>query len=242
MSARGANQTLLVMNNPNYWRNVAMKAVVGRPLEDITYAVFTEFLIQHKDPGHRFTVYPQLSLKWKPEEETDRRAEVPDVGVGNFTSPGTIPSFKLRFGVEAKRALDIMVSLPAAASLVTNDDVVTAFHRLSFQAKNQAKAAVKNHYPISQGAATVQWILLIGPYWTPVTFGPFTDAQLTVRAHKTSSSEDWKESARERKRAAGPPAALSELFLLCEKASSQRLEGIITSTDAAAVPLINAMY
>jgi hypothetical protein len=176
------------------------------------------------------------------EEESDRRAEVPDVGVGNFTSPGTIPLFKLRFGVEAKRALDIMASLPAAASLIGNDDVITAFHRLSFQAKNQAKAAVKNHYPISQGTATVQWILLIGPYWAPVTFGPFTEAQLTVRAHKTSSSEDWKESARERKRAAGPPAALSELYLLCEEASSQRLEKIITSTDAAAVPLINAMY
>ena len=218
-----------------------MKAVVGSPLEDVTYAVFTEFLIEHKNPGHRFIVYPQLSLKWKPEDENDRRAEVPDVGVGNFTLPGTNPPFKLRFGVEAKRAIAVMESLPPASSLRANDDVLTAFHHLSYQAKNQAKAAIKNYYPISHGTDTVQWILLIGPYWVPVTFGPFTDAQLTVRAHKTSSSADWKESAKERKRVAGPPAALQEIFLLSEDASAKRLEEIISSTDEAAETLINAL-
>jgi len=219
-----------------------MKAVVGRPLEDVTYAVFTEFLIEHKNPGDRFIIYPQLSLKWKPQDERDRRAEVPDVGVGNFTLPGTNPPFKLRFGVEAKRSLDAMKSLPPASSLSTNDDVLTAFHHLHYQAKNQAKAAIKNLFPISHGTDTVDWILLVGPYWVPVTFGAFTDAELTVRAHKTSSSADWKESAKEIKRVAGPPAALQELFLLCDDASAQRLEEIIASTDAAAKPLIDALH
>jgi len=79
------------MNNHTYRRNVAMKAVVGRPREDVTYAVFTEFLIEHKNPGDRFIIYPQLSLKWKPQDESDRRAEVPDVGVGQSTSCRLLP-------------------------------------------------------------------------------------------------------------------------------------------------------
>ena len=216
-----------------------MKAVANRPREDVTYAVFTEFLVSHKTPDYRFIVYPQLSLKWKPEEDGDKRAEVPDVGVGNFTIPGADPPFKLRFGVEAKRALPVMESLPPPASLLKNPNVVTAFHSLSFQAKNQAKAAIKNRYPIS--GDTIQWILLIGPYWMPVVFGPFTEAELTVRAHKASPSADWAESAIEIRRINDPPLALHELFLLCEATSVHRLEEIVASTDVISQPLQTAM-
>ena len=48
------------------------------------------------------------------------------------------------FGVEAKRSIAVMESLPPAASLIIHDDVIIAFHHLSFQAKNQAKAAIRN--------------------------------------------------------------------------------------------------
>jgi hypothetical protein len=74
-----------------------------------------------------------------------------------------------------------METLPPAASLTTHDDVITAFHHLFFQAKNQAKAAVGNGYPIIQNGNMVLWILLIGPYWMPLMFRPSTDAELTVR-------------------------------------------------------------
>lgn len=151
----------------------------------------------------------------------------------------TNPPSKLRFGVEAKRALDAMESLPPASSLLTNKDALSVFHKLVYQA--EAKAAIKNYYPISHGANTVHWILLVGSYWVPVTFGPFTDAQMTVRPHKTSPSADWKESAMERRRVTGPPTALQENFLLCEDASAQRLEEILASTDRDAEPLINAL-
>jgi hypothetical protein len=112
-----------------------------------------------------------------------------------------------------------MEFLPPAASLITCDPVVIAFQRLAFQARNQAKAATKNGYPIAQNGSTVEWILLIGPYWTPVTSGPFTDAQLNVHALKPTPSADWKETVREDKifRASAPP--LQELFLLSDDAS-----------------------
>ena len=121
------------MPTSTYWKNVALKAVVNSPQEDIVYAVFTEFLTQLQSPQERFVIYPQLSLKWKPHAEQDRRAEVPDVGVGNLTLPGTSPTFKLRFGVEAKRSTEAMQSLPSPSTILAQDDVITAFHRLFFR-------------------------------------------------------------------------------------------------------------
>ena len=94
-----------------YQRNLAEKAVIGRPTEDILYAVFNEFAILHQQ-RHRFVIYPQMNLKWKPQNTRDRRSEVPDFGLGNFTLPNSSPNFKLRCGIEAKRAIDIMTSLP----------------------------------------------------------------------------------------------------------------------------------
>lgn len=133
-----------------------------------------------------------------------------------------------------------MESLLPAASLTTHDDVITAFHHLSFQAKNQVKVAIKNGYPITQNGNMVLWILLIRPYWMPLMFRPFTDTELTVCTHKTSPSTDWKESVKKDRRLQGPAPALQELFLLSNNASAQCLEGIIASTDAAATPLIEA--
>ena len=173
------------MTNAKYLTNISRKAVDNDPKEDLAYAAFVEFLGQHKTPSERFVIFSQMSLKWKPYIKEDRRLEIPDLGVGNFTTVGATPPFKLRFGVEAKRAIAEMEGLPPASSLIDIDEVRVAFHRLYFQAQDQAKAAIKGQYPLLGG--TVQWILLIGPYWVPVMFGPFTEAELTVRAHKKES-------------------------------------------------------
>lgn len=192
--------------------------------------------MKHKNPYERFIIYPQLLLKWSPGRH-DRRAEIHDVGVGNITVPGHNPPFKLCFGVEVKRAIASMGGMPPAL-LIDRPDVVYAFHRLSFQAKNQAKAAIKNNYPI---ASNIQWILLIGPYWIPVTFGPFTNAELSVRAFKESASAYLEDFVLEQDRVKADSLPLQELYLLCEDASDQRLEQIIALTDGGAQPLINAM-
>jgi len=224
---------------PAYWRNVALKAVVGTPREDIVYAVFTQFLTAHKDPQERFVIYPQLSLKWKPDDPQDKRSEVPDVGVGNFTLPGTVPTFMLRFGVEAKRAVQAMRLLPHAQSLREDREVLLTFHRLFYQAKNQAKAAIKNQYPINGN--TVDWILLVGPYWRVCTFGPFSEAELTVRGHKHTESADFIETLEEQARMATPPLALPNLFLLSTAESRDRLQALLVLTDPAAAALNNQL-
>lgn len=113
---------------PAYWRNIALKAVIGTPRKDIVYAVFTEFLTVHKDLQEHFVIYPQLSLKWKLDDPQDKWSEVPDVSVGNFTLPGTVPTFMLRFGVEAKRAVQAMHLLPPAQSLCEDREVLLTFH------------------------------------------------------------------------------------------------------------------
>ena len=53
-------------------------------MEDVLYAIFHEFAILHQQ-HHCFAIYPQMSLKWKPHDSQDRRSEVPDFGLGNFT-------------------------------------------------------------------------------------------------------------------------------------------------------------
>lgn len=228
------------MLNAKYMRNISRKAVDNNPKEDVAYAVFVEFLGRHKTPFERFVIYSQLSLKWKPDVKEDRRLEIPDLGVGNFTAVGAMPPFKLRFGVEAKRAIEEMKGLPPPSSIINNNEVRVAFHTLYFQAQDQAKAAIKGQYPLLGG--TVQWILLIGPYWVPVIFGPFTEDELTVRAHKKESpSGDWLAQVILNRDWDGSPRPLTELNLLCDDNLFARLEQIISATDALAKPLVNAL-
>ena len=119
-------------------------AVTNLPKEDVVYAVFVAFLERHKPPTAWFITYPQLSLKWNPQDKHDKCVEVLNIGVGNFRLPDASSPFILHFGVEAKWSLPIMRSLPPPASIITDPDVLCAFHGLSFQAKDQAKAATKN--------------------------------------------------------------------------------------------------
>jgi hypothetical protein len=125
-----------------YQRNLAEKAVIGRLTEDTLSS--TNLLSYINNDTVSF--YPQMNLKWKPQDTQDRRSEVPDFGLGNFTIPNTSPNSKLRCGVEAKCAIDIMTSLPPASSIMHIHDVESLLHILSFQAENHAKAAYKNRY------------------------------------------------------------------------------------------------
>ena len=126
--------------------------------------------------------------------------------------PDSSPNFKLCCGVEAKHAINIMTSLPPASSIMHIHDVKSLFQILSFQAENQAKAAYKNGYPLSGNG--IQWILLVGPYWIPKIFGPFSEAQSTVHAHKTSGSANLEAMMELLNQMEGPPPQLDELYLL----------------------------
>lgn len=173
------------MTITKYLRNISRKAVDDNPKEDIAYVVFVEFLGQHKTPAERLVIYSQLSLKWKPDIKEDHRLEIPDLGVGNFTTVGVTPPFKLRFGVEAKRVIEEMEGLPAASSIINIDEVRAAFHTLYFQAQDQAKAAIKGQYPLL--SATCSGYCLLGPTGFPSCLAhlrkPNSLSTLTRRNH-----------------------------------------------------------
>jgi hypothetical protein len=144
-------------------------------------------------------------------------------------SPGSKPAFKLHLGVKIKRALHIMETLPPPVSIISDPDVRSTFHAMSFQARDQAKAAIKNKGTYSD---SVNWLLLVGLYWMPVRLGPFTKAELTVQALKPSPSGDWSQTIMEdSKRRSEPVLPGPELYLLSEVDSYDRLEGILAETE-----------
>jgi len=216
---------------PRYLQHLLECSMVPtNPSEDITYPVISEFLLQHKlFSASRFTIYPQLRLLWKPERQSDQRSEVPDMGLVNFR---LAPPFLFRVGVESKRVdWELMRTLPAPDTLENNENLMDRFHFLSLQAEDQAKAVVKNgHVPYN---CTVPYLLFIGPYWTHQIFGPFNEAQLTVRNHKPSDSGDFYETLKAARRAEKQPTR-RKLFLLGTVESALELEDIITSTDVFA--------
>jgi hypothetical protein len=224
---------MAAFNTRPYLKHLLHASVQSRePKEDIIYPVICEFILQHKTPEDRFIIYPQISLRWKPNNPQDTRAEVPDIGVGNFSlSP---PYFMLRIGAEAKRCLpDIMRDLPDPATIEHDRFVMAAFHALYFQGEDQAKAAIKGCHTFSK---TIKYLLFVGPYWTLAEYGPFTSIQLEIRTHKPSGSSDFKESSRAIRRL-NLPAVHRTLHLLGTIASTEQLESILASTDEDAAPL-----
>ena len=164
-------------------------AFQGNSREDVTYAVIAEFLLQHKYPPGRFVLYPQLSLRWKPHVQKDRREEIPDFGVGNFSLEA--PYFKMRLGIEAKRLLDSLKVIPEPRAIEGSADVLNAFHSLYYQGEDQAKAAFKGRHPLSE---EIPYLLFVGPYFQSVKYGSFGTKDLGIRTLKRSKSDDYKEA------------------------------------------------
>lgn len=195
-------------------------------LEDITYPVITEFLLVHKNPSHRFSLYSQMTLRWNPDRVYDYRSEVPDIGLVNFRRNRP---FILRLGVESKRMTSKMSKLPPTHIMERDEEVRDALHTAYYQAEDQAKAAVRGGHASRQ--RPMDHFLFVGPYWTHVTVGPFSEAQMTVRTHKPSDSGDFLETIRAKKRLNAPPPQ-RELFLLVTVQSAIKMECIIASTDS----------
>jgi hypothetical protein len=218
---------MAVFNTKPYLKYILHASLLHHaPKEDVTYPVISEFISEHKNPPDRFVIYPQISLLWKPHILNDTRAEVPDFALGNFTHQA--PYFKLRIGAEVKRCIqDSMSDFPSPLSIERNPTVMAAFHALFFQGEDQAKAAIKGGQTFSNSVA---YLLFVGPYWTPVKYGPFAEAELGVRTHKPSGSGDFGETLKARKRLASNPIS-RRLYLLGTAESSEELERMISSTD-----------
>jgi len=214
---------------PAYLRHLVACSVVSphrlNPLEDVTYPVITQFLLVHLNPPHRFTIYPQMKLMWNPTLSFDARSEIPDIGLVNFRLD---KPFIFRMGIESKMMMPIMATLPDAAMLENDMDVMAQLHVSFYQAEDQAKAAVRgDHLPRQR---PLDYLLFVGPYWTHAMIGPFDDAQLTARTHKPSASADFDAAVANMRRLASP-ALRRKLYCLGSAESAKKLEEIVASTD-----------
>ena len=74
-----------------YLAQLALRSVQGKPIESIGYGVVNEMLIEHRNlrPQGELIIFPQLHLKWNPGKWRDRRANLPDCGLGRLLN-GTI--------------------------------------------------------------------------------------------------------------------------------------------------------
>ena len=86
-----------------------------------------------------FVIFPQLRLRWNPNQSKDRRSDIPDIGLGRFTDTGTI---SLQGGAGQKAAIEIMRDLPPASSIVEHHSFRTVIDNGCVQAADQVKAAV----------------------------------------------------------------------------------------------------
>ena len=80
-----------------------------------------------------------------------------------------------------------MHQLPSA-NIVSNDSVVQRkLHQTFLQAQDQAKAAIKGQL-LPNGKKLLWIIIFISPYFTHLTFDPFTEEELITHGHKSTDS------------------------------------------------------
>jgi hypothetical protein len=137
-----------------------------------------------------FLIFPQLRLLWNPKHKSDRRANIPDIGIGRLTPEGR---YTLQGGAELKVAVDVAKSFPSSSELTRNDEFQASLRAAYIQASDQVKSAIKigavaNNVPI-------RWIIAVGPYFTIQSFGPFTKDELDTRGHRPSDSGDYEVSS-----------------------------------------------
>lgn len=132
-----------------------------------------------------------------------------------------------------------MAKLPDANYIIHRPEIRGAFVIAKGQAMDQAKAAFKNNYCFNP-RHSIHWMLVVGPYWTPVKLGPFSQAELTVRSHKKSDSEDL--AARLKLEVLQSEYfELGELYCFNSTSSYDHIEGILRETDVVAQPFINGI-
>jgi hypothetical protein len=117
------------MDEPNYpaaefdttpYLLYALRASIAapKPLEDINYPLISEFLFEHRTSPYHFSLYPQLTAKWKPRKCKDQHKEIPDIGVGFFYRQH--PFFKVRYWFHLPLLAQYWVIWVSSSGLVSN--------------------------------------------------------------------------------------------------------------------------
>ena len=204
---------------------MAQISVLGDPTEYDAYGLITEAFILHKQPRNRYTIFPQFFIAWHPKNITDSRGNVPDFVLGRYSE--FPPHVRLQGGAEVKKATPRMIQLPPTKVISEDRDVQNTFHSCQFQARDQAKAAVKGgHLPNKR----LLWLMFIGPYFTILELGPFTNDQLITRSHKPNASGDFLQALIIELEKEVEPLE-RDVYLLGTPEAAEKLEYFITTTS-----------
>ncbi|KAL0945717.1 hypothetical protein HGRIS_014864 [Hohenbuehelia grisea] len=179
------------LNRLNHLERIArLTTKVKERDESITYALVSRLLLEfeHRYPT-RFETFPQLYLRWNPQNRQDRRSTRPDIGFGSLLDSEEPPHISLIGGAEVKPHIAVMRDFLAGAEMGSDPDVLAEFSIARSQAQDQAKCAVKMQYVANDVA--IPWLLVVGPYFIIEHFGPFNDAELATRGHRVNDSGDW---------------------------------------------------
>ena len=145
-------------------------------------------LIEHRNlrPQGELVIFPQLHLEWNPGKWRNRRANLPDCGLGRLLDNGTI---LLQGGLKYRPPiLPLMADFPDPSTIKSHIFNHMKFSLASRQALDQVKAAIKNGaVPYNE---VIEWIISVGPYFIIRRFGPFTQAELDTRGHRPNDSGD----------------------------------------------------
>lgn len=212
-------------DDQEYLLKMAQFSVLSNPTEYDAYGLITEAFILHKQPRDRYIIFPQLFIPWNPKKTTDTRGDIPDFGLGRYSE--IPPHVRLQGGAEVKRATPRMIQLPPTNVISRDRDVQNVLHTCQFQARDQAKAAVKGgHLPNEQ----LLWLIFIGPYFTILKLGPFTNNQLITRSHKPNASGDFLETLAIKSEKRADPLE-HDVYLLGTPEAAEKLEFFINSTS-----------
>ena len=145
-------------------------------------------LIEHRNlrPQGELVIFPQLHLEWNPGKWRNRRANLPDCGLGRLLDNGTI---LLQGGLKYRPPiLPLMADFPDPSTIKSHIFNHMKFSLASRQALDQVKAAIKKGaVPYDE---VIEWIISIGPYFIIRRFGPFTQAELDTQGHRPDDSGD----------------------------------------------------
>ncbi|KIK57849.1 hypothetical protein GYMLUDRAFT_1009222 [Collybiopsis luxurians FD-317 M1] len=155
------------------------------------YSIMNYALTKHTDileeAGCETTVFPQLRIRWNPDDPQDKRNIIPDMGLGFLLVDGRLI---LQGGAELKKATERMRDQPDPSVLQRDSDVIISVTQAGVQASDQIKAAIKSGMLPSDKKIT--WIVMIGPYFILKRWNPFTADELQTRGHRPNDSGEVK--------------------------------------------------
>ena len=107
-----------------------------------------------------FTIYPQMNLKWKPNDLQDQCSEILDVGLGNFTPTGIFLFFGLGCGIEAKCTIPVMLNLfPPLSCFSLSRKWWLNFTPSSSKLRTKPRQLIRTniHYPTMESSGSFLW-------------------------------------------------------------------------------------